>query len=284
MHNSPGGLAPTASRTGVSLNTATSDARMVLDAARAAEAAGFVALWCYDHLSGSLLGGDGALDVFTTLGAIAAATATIGIGPLVVNATTRHPAQIAEAAATLQALSGGRLALGLGAGASRPSPYAAELDMFGLPHQPAADRRAVVTETIAFLRALWRGDAAFDGGRFRFAGLHGVSRATPAPPIVVGANGPRMAALAGRHADAVNLHHWEADLAGLVRVARDAATEAGNDGFRITVEGPWEPDWLDAGSATRRGLRELGVDEVMVVWQPVQGIGAIGAAAPLLAT
>ena len=56
---------------------------------------------------------------------------------------------------------------------------------------------------------------------------------SPIPPILVGANGPKMAAVAGRHADGVNVHSWESDLAGLVAVARHAATAAG----RVLVRG-----------------------------------------------
>jgi alkanesulfonate monooxygenase SsuD/methylene tetrahydromethanopterin reductase-like flavin-dependent oxidoreductase (luciferase family) len=60
--------------------------------------------------------------VWSTLGAIAAVTERVELGPLVANVTTRPAAHVATAAAPLQSLSGGRLRLGLGAGASEPSP------------------------------------------------------------------------------------------------------------------------------------------------------------------
>lgn len=270
-------------RTGISLNTATADAALLVDAARAAEAAGFDAIWCYDHLSGSLLGGAGSLDALAILGAVALATDTAAIGPLVLNATTRHAAHIAVAAATLQSLSGGRLRLGLGAGASSPSRFAAELEMFHLEQFSAAQRRGQVVETIAFLRALWAGEPSFRGRRAAFSDVEGVAIPSPVCPIVVGANGPRLAKLAGEHADGVNLHAWEADLDGLLAVARQAAADRGAlEGFTLSVEGPFEPAWLDPSSARRAHLADQGVTEVMVTWHPSQGLAPITAAATLL--
>ena len=107
--------------TGISLDPAGIDAPVLVEAAQAAEAAGFASVWCYDHLSGTVLGADRCLDVWSVLGAVAASTSRVRLGPLVVNVTTRHPIHIAVAAATLQSLAGGRLVLGLGAGSSRPS-------------------------------------------------------------------------------------------------------------------------------------------------------------------
>ena len=60
-------------------------------------------------------------ECFATLGALAAATRNIGLGSLVVNAGLRDPAIVANAAATVQEISGGRFILGLGAGASPSS-------------------------------------------------------------------------------------------------------------------------------------------------------------------
>jgi alkanesulfonate monooxygenase SsuD/methylene tetrahydromethanopterin reductase-like flavin-dependent oxidoreductase (luciferase family) len=272
-----------AARTGISLNTATTDAALVIEAARAAEAAGFDAVWCYDHLSGTHLGGHGTLDAATMLGAVAIATEDVLVGPLVLNATVRHAVHIAVAAATLQNLSGGRARLGLGAGAASPSPFAAELEMFHLPQRPAAERRAHVAETIEFLRALWSGQESFSGRWASFDAVHGVSVPDPPVPVIVGANGPRMAELAGRHADGLNLHWWE-DIPHLAGVARAAA--AGRSGrtapFEVSVEGPWEDDWLDPSSEVRRGLDDAGVDEVMVAWRAEHGLAAIERTARLL--
>ena len=253
--------------TGITLNTTGCDAPTLVEVAQRAEHAGFDSVWCYDHLSGAVLGAEGCLDVWTVLGAIAATTERVIIGPLVVNVTTHHPVHIAVAAATLQSLSGGRLQLGLGAGASAPSPFAEELTMFHLAQRPAAERRDRVAETIQFLRALWSGVPRFDGTWASYSDVKGVSLPAPPCPIIVGANGPRLAELAGHQADGMNLHSWEEDIPGLVAIARHAAERSGRPDFTVSVEGPLEPDWIDERSPTRRALSDIGVDDVMVRWR-----------------
>jgi alkanesulfonate monooxygenase SsuD/methylene tetrahydromethanopterin reductase-like flavin-dependent oxidoreductase (luciferase family) len=280
------GLSPPG--TGISLSTDCVDAHRLVEAARAAEEAGFSSIWCYDHLSGAMLRGDGALEPLPLLGALALATQRATVGPLVLNATIRRPVHIAVAAATLQSLAGGRFRLGLGAGAGPRSRFAAELAMFGLPSDPAPARRARLVDTIGFLRALWSGRTAYRGSSdssgetMSFSAVEAVAIPTPPCPIVVGANGPKMAQLAGEHADSVNLHSWQPDLAELVERARQAAERRGHDGFSVSVEGPWDAAWLDAGSAVRRELAARGVDDVIVAWHPSAGVSAIRHAAALL--
>lgn len=265
--------------TGIALNTAIHEARLVVAAARAAEDAGFDSVRCYDHLSGAVLGGDGCLDVWSTVAAIAVSTQRVTVGPLVINTTTHHPAHIAVAAATVQSLSAGRLELGLGAGASRPSSFAAEMEMFALPEETAQRRRLRIAETIGFLRALWGGATSFEGEWATFRDVTGVSIPSPKCPIIVGANGPRMAELAGRLADGVNFHTWEPDLAGLIRRARDAASKAGKEQFMVSVEAPFESEWLDADSPARAALAAAGAAEVIVRWNATMGPAPVRSAA-----
>ena len=229
-----------------------------------------------------MLHGDGCLDMWTMVAAIATATDHVALGPLVLNVTTRHPAHIATAAATVQALSGGRLQLGLGAGASRPSPFAAEMDMFRLPQEGAPRRRERLIETIGFLRALWAGARSFDGEWASFADVAAVSYPQPPCPIVVGANGPKMAAVAGAYAEGLNLHSWERDLAGLIGTAHDAVAARGGPSLTLSVECPWEPAWLDPASASRRVLTDLGVTEIVVRWSAAMGLDPIRRASGLL--
>ena len=270
--------------TGLSLNPAGCDGPLLLEAARRAEAAGFDTVWCYDHLSGAVLGADHCLEVWSALGAIAAVTERVGLGPLVANVTTRPAAQLASAAASLQSLSGGRLRLGLGAGASSPSTFAVEMTMFHLPEDGAANRRARVAETIAFLRALWAGDPSFAGRWAAFDDVRGVGVPEPPCPIVVGANGPRMARLAGHLADAVNVHSFQEDLAGVIAVALEAADAAGCTGFLASVEAPLEAKWLDPDGPARRRLTAAGVGEVILAWRPDLGLDAIDEAGRAIAS
>ena len=259
----------------VSLNTIGIDGPVLVRAAVAAEAAGFSTVWLYDHLSGAVFGGSSSLDIWVALGAIAGATERIGIGSLVVNAALRHPGHIATATATMQEFCGGRFCLGLGAGAGPESRFSAEASMLGFPVADAPTRRMAVADCVAYLRALWRGDASFRGSSVGFSGVAGVAVPNPQPPIVVGANGPKMAALAGSVADGVNFHDWERDLGGLIAVSRAAASAASRPALEVSVEGPYEDEWLDPDSDVRRRLVDLGVERVMLRWNADIGLEAI---------
>lgn len=254
------------------INPTDQNAADVVGAARAAEDAGFDGVWTYDHLSGRVLEGTSTPEIWTMLGAIGAATDRVTVGPLVANATIRHPAILAIATATLQGITSGRAMLGLGAGAGPESPFADELTMVAIEAKPASVRREMVTEAIALIRHLWQGDGDLDGEHFSLHGATGFIRPETPPAIIVGANGPRMAALAGREADGVNIHSWEERLDELVATARNAA-----DGrpLVVTIEAPLEDEWLNGQHSNRQRLESLGVDRLMLTWTGDQGTEAI---------
>ncbi len=247
-----------------------------LEAARLADEVGFDGVWLYDHLSGVSLGGDWALEPWTMLGAIAATTSRVAVGPLVANVTTRHPATLAVAAATLQDVSGGRAVLGLGAGAGPESAFAAEMTMVGMSPRPAADRRAMVVEAIEVIRRIWDGRADYAGDHFGLAGARGFLRPEPVPPIIVGANGPKLAAAAAPLADGMNFHSFEPHLDALVGAARAAA---GSKGLLVTVQARLEPEWWEPGHSNREAMLALGVDRLMLEWRAADGTGPISEAA-----
>lgn len=244
-------------------------------AALEAEASGFDGVWVYDHLSGASARAQWVLDPWVSLAAIGASTRALQLGPLVLNAPARHPARIALAAATLQDLSGGRLLLGMGAGAGR-DPLGEELDMVGLERLPANTRRSMTAESIMAVRAVWNNEA-FSGDHYRFDHPESFLSPEPTPPIIVGANGPRMVELAADHADGVNLHSHEPDLEALCDLARVRSPRAG---FILTVEAPMTDEWI-VGDGRRR-LDALGVDRVMYRWNADLGIDVIRHAATTL--
>lgn len=247
--------------TDIALDPTDVSARVLVDAAVVAERSGFDGVWMYDHLSGVTLGGASILEPWPVLGAIAEATDRISLGPLVANATVRHPAHIAVASASLQDLSEGRFALGIGAGAGPGSPFADEMAMVGLRPQPAAVRRAMVTEAIGVIRRLWNGGGDVEGEHHSLHAAAGFLVPEVTPVIIVGANGPKMAAIAGAVGDGVNLHSDEPDLAGLIAVTRDVSP--GTEPI-ITVEAPMERPWLDGSERMR--MSELGVDRLILRW------------------
>jgi alkanesulfonate monooxygenase SsuD/methylene tetrahydromethanopterin reductase-like flavin-dependent oxidoreductase (luciferase family) len=153
-------------------------------------------------------------------------------------------------AATLQDVSGGRLLLGVGAGGGAGTPYAAEQTALGRTVPGDVARREAVEATIATLRQVWSGSAG---------GAAGFLRPEPPPPVVVGGFGPKMAELAGRVGDGINVPGGPG-LARLVGIAREARARSGRDPAGLLV--------TTSGSPSDRRLAELGVDRVITMVRP----------------
>ncbi|HEX4093025.1 MAG TPA: LLM class flavin-dependent oxidoreductase [Trebonia sp.] len=165
----------------------------VIDLARRADAAGLDWVSVQDHPYQPAF-----LDAWTLLTAIAIATDRIGVFPNVANLPLRPPAMLARAAASLDILSGGRVELGLGAGAFW-DPIAA----MGGPRRTAGESVDALREAIEVIRALWT-----PGRGVRLPGKHyELTGAKPGPfpahdvGIWVGAYKERMLRLTGELAD-----------------------------------------------------------------------------------
>lgn len=149
-------------------------------------------------------------DGWTMLGALATLTRRVRIGPAATylhGAAYRHPALLAKAAVTVDALSGGRLDLRLGVGAGDPET-AAWWRRFDIAYGAAGERIRQMTEGIHALRALRSGEEGGPGGApgtARPARLMPRPVQRPHPPIWVAAMRPRMLRLAAELADG-----WEA--------------------------------------------------------------------------
>jgi alkanesulfonate monooxygenase SsuD/methylene tetrahydromethanopterin reductase-like flavin-dependent oxidoreductase (luciferase family) len=172
----------------------------LIEMARTAEAVGFDSLWLGDHLLYQLDVGDrGPWEVWTSLAAIAAATSTIRLGPLVASTSFHAPAMLAKMATTVDAVSGGRLILGLGAGWNRR-----EYDAFGFAYDHRVSRFG---EAFTIIRTLLREGSIDFHGEYYDADhcvLH--PRASDAgPPLMVGSIGPRMLDITLPHVEAWNM-------------------------------------------------------------------------------
>jgi len=169
------------------------------------------------------------LDTWTLLSVIAARTTSVRLAPNVANLPLRPPAVLARSVASLDLLSGGRVELGLGAGAF----WDAIAAMGGGRLAPGAAVDALA-EAIDVVRQVWDADAR---GGVRVEGEHhrvvGAKRGpAPAHPVEIwlGAYKPRMLALTGRLADGwlPSLGYLQpGDLARGNRVIDDAALAAG---------------------------------------------------------
>ena len=169
--------------------------------ARAAEQAGLDSIWLSDHLIYRSRGQEdvGFWEVFTMLGALAAVTARITLGTIVVCTSFRPPALVAKMADTIDEISGGRLILGLGAGWHQP-----EYEAFGYPFDHLAGRFEEAMQVIAPL--LREGRVDFQGQYYQVHNCvlrpRGPSR--NGPPILIAGRRPRMLQLTARYADAWN--------------------------------------------------------------------------------
>ena len=110
----------------------------------------------------------------------------------------RNPALLAKMAATAQALSGGRLILGIGAGWNEE-----EYRAYGWPYPPARVRIAQLAEAIELIRRLWRDSPAdHHGQHYSITGAACEPRPDPVPPIMVGGSGEKyLLRVVARHAD-----------------------------------------------------------------------------------
>lgn len=176
--------------------------------ARAAEQHGFGAFFRSDHLLriGDGDPGPGPTDSWVTLGALARETSTIRLGTMVTSATFRLPGPLAVAVAQVDAMSGGRVELGLGTGW-----FEAEHRVYGIPFPSFGERFDRLEEQLEIVTGLW---STRPDERYEFHGEHYTLEPGPAlpkpaqqphPPVIVGGLGPRRTpALAARFATEYN--------------------------------------------------------------------------------
>ncbi len=207
---------------GVNVSTST-DADPVSQA-RAAEDLGFDFVSASDHPSGS----HPTYETWTMLTWIAASTSRISIASRVLSLPFRSPALVAKMAESLDRLSGGRLILGLGAGATDP-----ELHAFGLPVPSIPAKMTGLTDALQVIRGLWAQPA------FSYSGsVHHTNAAELEPkpgraiPIWLGTFGDRALAITGRYADGwiPSLGYAPADQLAAMRGKVLAAAEAAGRG------------------------------------------------------
>lgn len=204
----------------------------LLAVARCAEEEGFGAFFRSDHYlkMGSVDGRPGPTDAWTTLAGLARDTSTIRLGTLVTSATFRLPGPLAISVAQVDAMSGGRVELGLGAGW-----YEEEHKAYGIPFPSTRERFERLEEQLEIVTGLWSSAGPFD-----HRGRHYTLEASPAlpkpvqqphPPIIVGGGGPRRTPrLAARFAAEYNTPFLPPERsAAQYALVRRACEEAGRD-------------------------------------------------------
>lgn len=174
---------------------------------RAADQAGLDTVWVADHLiqaDPTSTPEAEMLEAYTTLGFLAAQTSRVRLGAAVTGVTHRPPALLIKAVTTLDALSGGRAWLGIGAGYLEDEARAMDLHL-----PPTAERFERLEEALRLAIQMWSGDdTAFQGEHYRLErplnSPNSVRR--PHPPILIGGMGERKTLrLVATYGDACNL-------------------------------------------------------------------------------
>jgi alkanesulfonate monooxygenase SsuD/methylene tetrahydromethanopterin reductase-like flavin-dependent oxidoreductase (luciferase family) len=222
---------------------------MLVEKARAAEAAGFGGIALMDHLAPPMAEDQPMHEAMITATWLAAHTHTLGVGHLVLCDSLRHPAVLAKQAVTIDHASGGRFELGIGWG-SVPD----ELDAFGVGDTAPSARVRRLAESLEVMTALWSGETVdFEGEFHRVKG----GRQQPGPlakiPLLIGGAGRRTLALVARYAD-----WWNLPIYALERL-EELRPSAG--GARVSVQQmvAFVPDETERARVTELALRRFGV-------------------------
>jgi len=219
-------------------------------------------LWVADHLSGQVMNAPSMPECFTLLGALAAITSTINIGPLVANVGNRHPGVLASAAATVQNISSGRLILGLGAGASPTSTFAAEQLALGIALPVTmGERHAKLEHTLNVLDEIWSPTRDEKFATFEMP--------CKLPPKIIGVNSTALAKVAGIRTEGINIRSSHPQRAEILRVAQDSATAAGKSDFIVSVWDWFDEALLDPTSAVCKELASEGVNKIILLMRGV---------------
>ncbi len=202
-----------------------------LAVAKKAEELRYDAFFRSDHyLAMSGNGLPGPTDSWVTLGAIARETSRIRLGTLVTSATFRYPGPLAVSVAQVDAMSDGRVELGLGTGW-----FEAEHQAYAIPFPPLGERFERLSEQLEIITGLWTTPT---GEKFSYPGTHYTLSDSPAlpkpvqqphPPIIIGGGGAkRTPALAARFAAEYNVPFAPLDT-GQTQIERVTAALADAD-------------------------------------------------------
>jgi len=166
------------------------------------------------------------------LAAAAAVTTRLKVGSLVYGIDYRHPIVLAKAAATIQLLSGGRHEFGLGAGWMESDYREA-----GMRYDRAGLRIERLEEALRIIRATWTQDkTSFAGRHYTVTDAQAAVLPRPAPPRLLIGGGPKVLAVAGRHADIVGVNPKVAGGRVTVDAMQDATAERTREKVRWVKE------------------------------------------------
>jgi len=194
--------------------------------------------WLYDHLMPIFGDPDGpTFEGWTLLAALAARTERLRPGVLVTSNRFRPPAVLAKIAATVDAVAGGRLEFGIGAGSRPGHPMARrEYEAHGLPYAGFADSVGSLAEACTVIRRLWTSDEPFDyhGKYIELTGAFGNPKPVPAKKILIAGRSAAVLRVVAEHADVWNIGGDLADAAERSALLDRYCAEIGRDPAAIS--------------------------------------------------
>ncbi len=170
--------------------------QQLLDVVLECERLNYDSIWIDDHL---MYDHWSILESWTTLSALAAKTNRIRLGTMVSCISHRNPVLVAKSAATLDAISDGRLEFGIGAGIQK-----AEHVAYGFGFPKHSERVEVLGEALEVITQLWRKDkTSYQSKHYSLkdAVCEPKPLQKPNPPIIIGGNGEKLLKVTARHAD-----------------------------------------------------------------------------------
>ncbi|CAM3254289.1 LLM class F420-dependent oxidoreductase [Mycobacterium colombiense] len=236
------------------------------DAAKAAEQGGATLFTLADHFFQMEAMGraeDPFLEGYTSLGFLAAQTATIDLSLLVTGVTYRYPGLLAKAVTTLDVLSQGRSMLGLGA-----AWYDREHAALGFPYPPVSRRFEMLEETLQICRQMWSdNDGPYEGKHYQLAETICAPQPIRRPPVLIGGDGEKKTLrLVAQYADVWNSTVTEVDaIKHKIEVLNRHCDAVGRDPgeIRKTVGYFVDPfEDLDGYFRTVEGYADLGIELV----------------------
>ena len=256
------------------------------EAALAVEASGFESVWTWDHLLSFNDDEEPVLECWTLLAALAEATQRVKLGSFVANVLNRAPDVLAKTVATVQQISGGRIELGIGAGA-RPKEQVG----FNRPFPAGRERVERVGEAVELMRLMWTGERiSYHGKYYSAEGILSTPAPEPVPPIMVAGLGPRSARNAVRVGDGWNCEAprgWDGEenpkfkqlkplvLEELARLGRP------RDQFEISISDRLDDAVLSDPRGYVARMEEEGIDRIVLdIYPPfdLKGLGEVGRA------
>lgn len=237
-----------------------------------ADAAGVAWISVMDHYFQMMRAGfpaqDPMLEAYTTLGYLAGHTERAELGVLVTGVTYRYPGLLAKIVATLDVLSGGRAALGIGA-----AWYEEEHAALGVPFPPLSERFERLEETVQIARQMWdpADEGPYTGRYYQLDRTLCSPLPLHRPEIMIGGSGERKTLrLVAQYGDACNLFGATPDeVAHKLEVLRAHCADVGRDPaeIRVTVLNAGD-ELLDGDVAgfvdTMRPFADLGVETVIL--------------------